>query len=1226
MREKIPPEETMTKAMPAAPALALISPEGSRKRAQRWLQFASAFVFGAALFACGGGADPGASNSARVADALAGTNAPVDVCHAPALSTVLSPVPAGGGGGSGPVDVKIHYNRPDGTYTGWGLHLWQIDAGNSYIADYPGVSWPLPLPPAGTDSYGPFFIVSGAAFGASAAGFGFIVHNGDTKDPDGDRFWKFSDGNEFWLKSGDSTIYRSNPLAGTLDLTALRVHYKRYDNGYAQWGLHLWDTSRIDVARLPGVTIGDWNSPVPLSSMPNYTAAADGSEVAFDLPLLNPAADATRTSVEFIIHGLPSNPNGGVNNKDGWSNNIHVNYSALSIVNQVGPIWLVQEDPTVYSSLPNTHFASTTDARAIWLNRSLLKWPKVDSSGVFKLYYSTNGQIVAQRGQPVGGADGALDLQVFSGTVPADVATRFKYVGAGVTLSLVNPLALDAVLASELVVVQQDANGNVQGATTTQLPGLLDDRFAAAANVNDLGVTPGSGRARFKLWAPTAQKVTLCTYGVASAADTQDAMQFDAATGVWKFNQLGDRTGRYYRYAVEVFVRGVGVVRNLVTDPYSISLDANSLHSYVGDLSSHRLKPAGWDEQEAPETVKAQEDMTVYELHVRDFSANDATVSPAHRGKYLAFTESASNGMQHLSALARAGVTDVHLLPSFDIATVPEIGCVTPAIPNSAPDSPDQQAAVAAVRDADCFNWGYDPFHYTAPEGSYATDASDGAVRVREFRAMVQALHAAGLRVGMDVVYNHTSASGQDDHSVLDRVVPGYYQRLNASGQLETSTCCANTATENLMMGKLMIDSVQTWATQYKIDSFRFDLMGHQPRAVMEKLKADVNRAVGHDVPLIGEGWNFGEVADGARFVQASQLSLNGSGIGTFSDRARDYVRGGGPFDGGSSLVSNQGYINGEFYDVNEFNASGSGATKTKGDLMWAGDVIKSGLAGSIRDYTITTSWDATLQLQQLDYNGQPMGYVTDPQEVVNYVENHDNQTLFDINVYKLPVATTREDRARVQMLGAAIVAFSQGVAYYHAGVETLRSKSMDRNSYNSGDWFNKLDWSLNDNNFGVGLPMQGDNGDNWSIIGPLLANSNIKPGPAQIAWASAQFQDLMRIRSSSRLFHLRTAAEIKQRLTFYNTGSNQVPTVLVGHLDGRSYSGAEERDLMYFINVDKVAQSITIAAESGKEYRLHRVHRSMRASDQRAASATYNAASGTFMIPARTAVVFVVD
>jgi pullulanase/glycogen debranching enzyme len=243
--------------------------------------------------------------------------------------------------------------------------------------------------------------------------------------------------------------------------------------------------------------------------------------------------------------------------------------------------------------------------------------------------------------------------------------------------------------------------------------------------------------------------------------------------------------------------------------------------------------------------------------------------------------------MRHLRALAEAGLSDVHLLPVFDLASVPERGCSVPAITTPRRgDDEKPQAAVVKEAARDCFNWGYEPFHFTAPEGSYASDADDGAVRIREFRAMVQALHRIGLRVGMDVVYNHTTASGQQARSVLDRIVPGYYHRLDANGGVERSTCCANTATENAMMARLMIDSAETWVRGYGIDSFRFDLMGHQPRAAMQALQQRVDAAAGRHVELIGEGWNFGEVADGKRFEQASQLSLANSGIGTFSDRA----------------------------------------------------------------------------------------------------------------------------------------------------------------------------------------------------------------------------------------------------------------------------------------------------------------------------------------------------
>ncbi len=1153
--------------------------------------------------------------------AQAAGGAASEICDAATLSTVLMPLPSSGGGAT-PINVRVHYNRPDGAYADWGLHVWQIDEAGQYVADYPGVSWPAPLVRSGVDQYGAYFEIEAAKFThPAAAGFGFIVHPpGQGGDPGVDRTWKFTDGGEFWLKSGDATIYRSNPLAGTPDLDTVRVHYKRYDNAYDQWGLHLWPTNGIDVSRLPGLAIDQYSDPVPLSAMPNYAAAADGSEVSFDLPVLNPSDDPGRSAVEFIVHGMPSNPNGGVNNKDGWNDNIRVSYGSLSVSEGVGQVWLVQEEPTVFTAEPDTRRASTVDARAVWLTRSLIRWPKNDTAGVFKLYHSATGQLVAKRGAPVTGADGALTLQVAT-EVPADAAERFKYVGAGALLAVnaADDARLADALRQQLLLVQEDSEGKVLGATTAQLPGQLDARYRAAQDVADLGATVQRGRASFKLWAPTAQRVTLCSYAAQGASLGQDEMRFDPATGVWSFVQPGKRPGRYYRYAVQVFVRGVGLVRNLVTDPYSLSLNADSQRSYIADMDSPLLAPLGWRFDRTPDTVRAQEDMSIYELHVRDFSLGDATVQARHRGKYLAFTESNSNGMRHLRQLAQAGLTDVHLLPVFDIASVPEKNCVNPAIPDAAPDSDQQQAAINVVRDADCFNWGYDPWHYTAPEGSYASDADDGAARIREFRAMVLALHKAGLRVGMDVVYNHTSASGQGDRSVLDRVVPGYYHRLNAAGDVERSTCCENTATENLMMGRLMIDSVKTWAVQFGVDSFRFDLMGHQPRAVMEQLRDEVSAAAGRPIQLIGEGWNFGEVANGARFVQATQLSLNGSGIGTFSDRARDHVRGGAPFDGGQDLVRNQGYINGLFYDDN-----GSGANKSRGDLMWSADIVKVGLAGSLRDYVMTTHWDATLPLQQIDYNGQPAGYVTDPQEVVNYVENHDNQTLFDNNVYKLPLATTREDRARVQMLGAAINSFSQGVAYFHAGIDTLRSKSMDRNSYNSGDWFNRLDWTYRDNYFGTGLPPQGDNGGNWSVIQPLLANPDIKPMGADIQWTRNAFRDLMKIRASSRLFRLRSAAEVKQRLKFYNTGSAQVPTVLAGHLDGRGYAGAGFEDVLYFVNVDKTAQTLTLDAEKAKRYRLHPVHAASDAADLRARSARYDAATGRFTVPARTAVVFV--
>jgi pullulanase/glycogen debranching enzyme len=864
------------------------------------------------------------------------------------------------------------------------------------------------------------------------------------------------------------------------------------------------------------------------------------------------------------------------------------------------------------------------EARAIWFDARLLRWPGVEAGGRFRLHHSASGRAVAIQGLPVSGADGALDLPTHQGEVPPAVGGRFRHVAAGVTLQIhANADTLRRLHQEQLLLVEEDAGGQVIRATRLQAPGALDDLYADAANAQ-LGVTVAPQQTKFALWAPTARNVALCLHNDGDGpAHLLQQLRRDTQTGVWSAVIDRDLSGNYYTYLVDVQVDGVGLVRNRVTDPYAVSLTTDSRRGYVANLQSSRLKPADWDRTQSPQRVQASTDALIYELHVRDFSVGDATVRPAYRGKYLAFTLADTDGMRHLQALAAAGVTDIHLLPVFDFGSVPEQGCVTP-VPAGARDGETQQQAVSAVSAHDCFNWGYDPVHFTAPEGSYATDPADGAVRVVEFRRMVQALHRAGLRVGMDVVYNHTYASGQDRWSVLDRIVPGYYHRLDETGSVATSTCCANTATEHRMMAKLMLDSAVTWAREYRIDSFRFDLMGHQPRAAMVELQSRVNAATGRNVLLIGEGWNFGEVADGARFVQASQLGLDSSGIATFSDRARDAIRGGGAGDGDARQVSVQGYVNGLHYDRNAAAPADTSAT----DLMRAADLVRVGLAGSLRDFRLTTFEGSELPLAQIPYGGgQPAGYVTSPGEVVNYVENHDNQTLYDLNAFKLPLGAPTAERARVQTLAAALNSFSQGIAYFHAGMELLRSKSMDRNSFDSGDWFNRIDWTGQDNFFGTGLPPARVNEPSWPLMRPRLADTRLDPSPADIAWSRGAFNDLLRIRSSSTLFRLHGAAAVVERLSFLNTGPQQVPEVIVGHLLGRGYPGANFSEMLYLVNVDIEPHALQFDGERGKRYVLHPVHRASGATDRRAAEqASYDATSGQFTVPARTAVVFVVE
>jgi pullulanase len=531
-----------------------------------------------------------------------------------------------------------------------------------------------------------------------------------------------------------------------------------------------------------------------------------------------------------------------------------------------------------------------TDARAFWISPSLITWPKVNelASNRLALYFSRQGTLEAVVGKSVEGFDARLPLVHRNGVIPQHVIERFKHLDEGDVLNapMSDKFPLDELLRGQLIIAREDASGRVIDATTLQHPGAIDERYASAERFNDYGATIRGKAIDFRLWAPTARNVYVCVYeGARENAKRVYAMRRDNASGAWSQRVQARHGDTYYAYLVDVWVNGVGFVRNRVTDPYSQSLSADSKRSLAIDLNDASLKPAKWSKVNARHRVKHATDMTIYELHVRDFSMSDESVRTIARGKYVAFKQTNSRGMQHLQALSKAGMTDVHLLPVFDLATVPEIGCVTPTVSGSAA-SESQQAAIVAVKDRDCFNWGYDPYHFNAPEGSYAANADDGRVRVREFREMVQSLNNIGLRVGMDVVYNHMSTSGQNEKSVLDRIVPGYYHRLNAEGKIETSTCCDNTATEHRMMEKLMSDSVLLWAKQYKIDSFRFDLMGHQPRAAMERMQARLKRELGREIQFLGEGWNFGEVESGKRFVQASQLSLNGTGIGTFTDRS----------------------------------------------------------------------------------------------------------------------------------------------------------------------------------------------------------------------------------------------------------------------------------------------------------------------------------------------------
>ncbi|WP_148589599.1 pullulanase-type alpha-1,6-glucosidase [Streptomyces sp. WAC01526] len=763
-------------------------------------------------------------------------------------------------------------------------------------------------------------------------------------------------------------------------------------------------------------------------------------------------------------------------------------------------------------------------------------------------------------------------------------------------------------LRGKLLAAQRAADG--RHATGVQIPGVLDDLYGGRAQQAALGPVFRHGRPTLSVWAPTARTVALELDG------RTVPMRRDDRTGVWRVQGARDWAGKPYRYLVTVWAPSVGkTVTNKVTDPYSTALTADSARSLVTDLDDPRLAPDGWSRLAKPAAVPLRR-ARIQELHVRDFSVEDRT--SGHPGQYLAFTDRRSDGMRHLRSLARSGTSYVHLLPAFDFATTPERpadqsrpGC---DLASYAPDSDRQQECVGKTAARDAYNWGYDPLHYTVPEGSYASDP-EGTARTVEFRRMVQGLNRTGLRTVMDVVYNHTAADGQDPHSVLDRIVPGYYQRLLDDGGVATSTCCSGTAPEHTMMGKLVVDSVVTWAKEYKVDGFRFDLMGHHPKAnvlavrkALDALTPEKDGVDGKKIILYGEGWNFGEAANDARFVQATQRNMAGTGIATFSDRARDAVRGGGPFDADPRV---QGFASGLSTDPNSSPGNGTPAEQ-RARLLHYQDLLKVGLTGNLADYTFTDTTGRRVKGSEVDYNGTPAGYAAAPGDALAYADAHDNETLYDALAYKLPPHTGAADRGRMQVLALATAALSQGPALSQAGSDLLRSKSLDRNSFDSGDWYNALHWNCADGNgFGRGLPPAADNKDKWPYARPLLADPALRPGCATLHSTSAAYRDLLRIHATEPAFGLSSTAAVQSQLSFPLSGKDETPGVITMRLG----------NLVVVLNATPAPQHQTVRDLAGTPYALHPVQ--ARGTDRTTATASYAPASGTFTVPARTVAVF---
>ncbi|MEV0271356.1 pullulanase-type alpha-1,6-glucosidase [Hamadaea sp. NPDC050747] len=1056
----------------------------------------------------------------------------------------------------------IHYHRADGNYAGWGLHLWGDGLGIS-------VDWANPMPPTGTDAFGAYWNVP---LTDPTKVVNFIVHNGDAKDPGADQSVDPTQGADAFVTSGENAVYATEAAASHVAV----LHYRRTNGDYTGWGLHLWDGAA-------GPT--DWGSPMPPTGTDAYGAY-------WRVPLAEAA-----TALSYIVHNgdekdLPAD-------------------QKLTFATSGNEVWLQQQTPGYLrpgvKSAPKD--IDLGHSYAQWIDRSTIVWNKGDTDGkVYDLVIAPNGGLGVADGRLTGDyttirlsarADGLTEAQ------RAAYPHLWAYHSFGLSADLKK---IKAALTAQLVVTESDHEGNLLSATGVQAPGVLDDVYAAATGVK-LGPVLTRDQTRISVWAPTARSVQLELMATPTGTPTLVPMKRDDATGVWRATGPLAWKGKFYRFRVDAWQPAShAFVTASVTDPYSLALAVNSTASQIVSLSEQ--KPAGWDSLRKPAVTGRPQ---IQEVSVRDFSITDTTVAPASRGTYLAFADSSSAGMSHLRDLSAAGVTHLHLLPTFDFATTPEerSAQATPAcdLASLPADSDQQQACVAAVRDTDGYNWGYDPLHYTVPEGGYAVSPAD---RTLEYRRMVQGVNNAGLRVVADVVYNHTSASGVAPGSILDQIVPGYYQRLLDDGTVATSTCCANTAPEHAMMGKLVVDSVVTWAREYKVDGFRFDLMGHHPRAnilavrqALDALTVSHDGVDGKSILLYGEGWDFGEVANNARFVQATQRNMAGTGIGTFTDRLRDAVRGGGPFDANPGI---QGF------------ASGLGSSSDLPALLHAQDLIQLGLAGNLSSYTFRDSSGTLVRGDQVSYNGTPAGYAASPSEAVTYVDAHDNEILYDALAYKLPRSTSAVDRARMQILALSTVAFSQGTGFVTFGSDRLRSKSLDKNSYNSGDWFNAVEWDCSaGNGFGRGLPPAADNSSRWDYARPLLADPALVPSCDVINLAAARYAELLRIRSSSPVFSLPTAAAVQERVSFPVSGTSAAQAgVIVMSLDARGLDGHFGRYVVIFNSkAESVTQSIPGLTGS---YALHPVLAGSVDASLRSASA----AGSSFTVPARSVTVFV--
>lgn len=582
----------------------------------------------------------------------------------------------------------------------------------------------------------------------------------------------------------------------------------------------------------------------------------------------------------------------------------------------------------------------------------------------------------------------------------------------------------------------------------------------------------------FMVWAPTAEAVKVNLFDEGIDSDVVSSVDMKKAdNGKWEAEIKEDLNGKFYTFNVRINGKWLGDTPGVMAKAVGV----NGKRAAIINLDS--TDPEGWENDKRPE-LKSFNDIILYEMHHRDFSV-DSLSGIKNGGKFIALTEvgtknsyGQSTGIDHLKEL---GITHVHILPSYDYASVDETKLNTPQ-----------------------YNWGYDPQNYNVPDGSYSTNPYKPEVRIKEFKEMVQSLHKAGIRVIMDVVYNHTFNT---ENSNFELTVPGYFYRFNEDGSFANGSGCGNeTASNREMVRKYIVESVKHWVNEYHVDGFRFDLMGIHDIETMKTIRAELDK-IDPTIFIYGEGW-----AAGAPKYPAEKLAMKANtwqmpGIAAFSDEFRDSLRGSWSDDTkGAFVIGDKGHDAGIMFGI-------------------SAALPHPQLKDSIKTY--------------------PKAWAAQPTQMISYVSCHDDHCIGDRLIITAPKADTKQ-RMRLLKLAETAVFTSQGVPFIFNGDELMRNKKGVKNSYNSPDSINVIDWRL-----------KKEHNDSFEYIKGVIAMRKAHPA-----------------------FRLGTAEKVYQYLEFIPTGKEGVVAFRINGLP----EGETWKDITVILNSNSEKVEVNVPAGS---YRL---------------------------------------